>query len=424
MTPAARDRWLVEAAERLGTPCFVYFADAIAQRAVRLRNAFQNRFTLSFAVKSNPNPALLAWLREQVDWLDVSSIGEMRLALAAGWDPARLGFTGPAKRHAEIREAVAAGIGLLIVESVREARIADAAAAATGRRQEVLVRISPAVVPRGFGDRMAGQPSAFGIDWEDTARDLPSILALPRLRVAGFHIYAATQCLRADAVVENYRGCIALFRELCARHAIEAPTLIFGSGLGIPYHDGDAAIDLEAVGAAVLPDLDACRADTGAGRLVLELGRYLVGEAGFFVTGVVATKLSRGRHIALCDGGMNNNLPASGNFGMVIRRNYRMHKVGGGDAEQPVDVVGPLCTSIDRLGSAVLLPPLDEGDLIAVHNAGAYGLTASPVHFIGHPCPAEAMVCDNRLLDVSQRFGPAEPAYPAPAIVERLTVVA
>lgn len=411
MMLAELDVRLAEAAEQAGTPCFVYFADAIERRAVDLRQAFKGRFRLSFAVKSNPNPALLTWLRAHVHHLDVSSIGEMRGALAAGWNPAELGFTGPAKRERELREAVHGGVGLLVLESVREARIADAAAADAGRVQDVLVRISPATVPRGFGDRMAGQPSAFGIDWEDRERDLPPIFAQPNLRVTGFHIYAATQCLRAEALVENYRSCIAIFRDLCARHYVTAPVLVFGSGLGIPYHDGDVPIDLRAVADAIAPDLDLLQTEAPACKLVLELGRYLVGEAGYFVTRVVAVKDSRGRRIALCDGGMNNNLPASGNFGMVIRRNYVMHKVDGHGALEPVDVVGPLCTSIDRLGSAVSLPSLEEGDLIAVHNAGAYGLTASPLHFISHPCPAEVLVQGAEVMEVSQEFASA-PAKP------------
>ncbi|WP_022683879.1 type III PLP-dependent enzyme [Sphingobium bisphenolivorans] len=403
---ALSDSVLAEAADGFGTPCFIYATSAIEERIGQLRAAFGSRFALSFAVKSNPNPALLGWLNRRIDSLDISSIGEMRLALAAGWDAARISFTGPAKRADELREAIAAGIGLLIVESVREARAADTIARAMKRVQPILIRIAPDSVPRGFGDHMAGRPSAFGIDLEDAEEALDGICGLPGLSVQGLHIYSGTQCLKAEAIVENYRGFLAIFESLCARHAIDPRTLVFGSGLGVPYHDGDTPFDLAAVAEAIGPDLD--RFTTAApfrhSSLVLELGRYLVAEAGYFLTRVVSVKQSRGTRIAICDGGMNNHLPASGHFGMVIRRNYRMHKVGGEGAPEKIDIVGPLCTSIDRLASGVELPRVEEGDIIAVHQSGAYGLTASPIHFISHAPPAELMVVDGELRDVSRFF--------------------
>jgi diaminopimelate decarboxylase len=404
MPDAALDAWLERAAAEVGTPAYVYFTEPIAARIADLRAAFAGRFALSYAVKANPNPALLTWLGDRIESLDVSSIGELRLAAGAGWDPGRLSFTGPGKRDAELGEAIAAGLGELVVESPREARAADRIAAALGRVQQVLVRIAPARVPRGFGDQMAGRPSPFGIDVEDADRDLPGILALPHLRVAGFHIYSGTQCLRPEALVENYRTFIATFADLCERHDIRPRRLVFGSGLGIRYHEHDAALDLAAVAAGIAPDLDGigARPRFRDARLVLELGRYLVGEAGYFLTRVISVKESRGARIAICDGGMNGHLPASGHFGMVIHRNYPMHRVGGGGPPEKVEIVGPLCTSIDRLASGALLPRLEPGDLLAIHSSGAYGLSASPVHFIAHPPPAEALVDRGALRDITR----------------------
>ncbi len=394
MSDHATDAWLRQAADDHGTPCFVYFTAPIERRIAALDHAFGGRFALSFAVKANPNPAMLEWLAPRIPLLDISSIGEMRLALHSGWDASRLSFTGPAKRDAELAEAIAMGLGELVVESPREAIAANAIARSMGRRQNVLIRITPERVPRGFGEQMAGRPSPFGIDAEQAAEALPPILSLANLRVRGFHIYSGTQSLKADAVVENIHNSIALFAHLAAAHGLMPDKLVFGSGLGIPYHQGDAAIDLAAVATGIVPALDMLRADPrfSQAQLTLELGRYLVGEAGYFVTRVVSIKESRGIRIALCDGGMNNHLPASGLFGMVIRRAYKMHKVGGGGAIEKIDVTGPLCTSIDRLASGVELAHLDPGDLIAVHNSGAYGLTASPIHFISHQPPVEVMV--------------------------------
>lgn len=398
------DAVLSEAAERFGTPAFVYFTAPIAQRLAELRAALGPWFVFSYAMKCNPNPALLRWLAGQVDLLDVSSIGEFRLARAAGWQAVRASFTGPGKRDAEIAEAVQGGMGEMVLENLREAQVASRAAAEAGVVQEVLIRLAPSRVPKGFGDQMAGRPSPFGFDIETAAEELPQVFALPHLRVTGLHIYSGTQCLKPEAICENYRIFLQIFRDVCAAHGLVPQKLVFGSGLGIPYHPGDTGLDLTAIAAGIGPDLDAFQAEPRFAdtQLVLELGRYLVGEAGYFVTRVIGLKRSRGSVIGICDGGMNNHLPASGHFGMVIHRNYSMHRVGGGEAAEKVDLVGPLCTSIDRLASGVLLPPLAEGDLIAVHASGAYGLTASPMHFISHPTPREVLVESGQMADVSR----------------------
>lgn len=398
------DAWLRRVADEVGTPSFVYFADLIEARAQLLKAAFQGRFALSYAVKSNPNAALLRWLNGRVDYLDVSSIGEFHAGVRAGWNPRRLSFTGPGKRDFELTQAIEGGIGEIIVESVREAVAANRIAAEQGRTQDILVRIAPTRVPKGFGDHMAGRPCAFGVDQEDVATDLPKILALPHLRCVGFHIYSGTQCLKLAAIVENYRNFLDIFQQVCSQYDLTPRKLIFGSGLGIPYHEGDVPLDLHQVAQETLAVLDAfsMEARFANAELILELGRYLVGEAGFFLTRVVSVKESRGSRIGICDGGMNNHLPASGNFGMVVPRNYTMHKVGGvGDSEK-VDLVGPLCTSIDRLARGCLLPRVEEGDLIAVHNSGSYGLTASPLLFISHVLPSEVLIESGELRDVTQ----------------------
>jgi len=408
MTPDGEDGLLEQAAERFGTPCFVYFSERIEQRIALLRAHFGDRLELSYAVKANPNPTLLAWLSGGIDLLDISSIGELHLAQEAGWNPALLSFTGPGKRETEIRDAIRAGVGHLVIESLREARLADRIARQAARVQPVLLRISPDSLPKGFGDQMAGRPTPFGIDIEDADAAVEEVQTLPGLHLAGFHIYAGTQCLKADAIAETYRHLIAIFSQLCAVHAVIPEMLVMGSGLGVPYHEGDTPLDLSAVAEPLLHELAVLRENPrfARTRMVLELGRYLVSEAGFFVTRVVSTKLSRGRRIAICDGGMNNHLPASGHFGMVVRRNYLMHRIGGSDedAVEPVDVVGPLCTSIDRLAGNIELPRLEEGDLLAVHNSGAYGLTASPVHFISHPLPEEVLVMSGALLRATRTF--------------------
>ncbi|MEM6498597.1 MAG: type III PLP-dependent enzyme, partial [Pseudomonadota bacterium] len=205
---SVEDEVLIEAAQTFGTPCYVYFCERIETRIKELYAAFGGRFSQSFAAKCNPNPGVLEFLKDRIEFLDVSSIGELRLALKAGWHPSQASFTGPGKREFEIQEAIENGIGELVIESVREAFIADQIAASLAVRQNVLLRLSPTRVPKGFGDRMAGQPCAFGIDAEVMASDVSKIQSLKNINICGLHIYSGTQSLNPAAICENYRNFI------------------------------------------------------------------------------------------------------------------------------------------------------------------------------------------------------------------------
>ncbi|WEK03711.1 MAG: type III PLP-dependent enzyme [Candidatus Devosia phytovorans] len=397
------DPMLADAAERFVTPSYLYVADRIETRLAELEQNFGKWFALSYAVKANPNPALLGWLRGRVPYLDVSSIGEVRRATSVGWPASELSFTGPAKRQAEIEEAIAFGVGELVLESLEEAETANDIARSLGRRQSVLVRLAPDHVPKGFGDHMAGRPSPFGIDVEDAEPALRQIAAMDHLHVVGLHIYSGTQSLKPAAVIENWRIFLAEFRRFSEMIDLVPERLVFGSGLGIPHHAGDVALDTAEIAAGIAEDLEQFKKDSrfAGTELVLELGRHLVGEAGVFLTRVLRVKPSRGAQVVLCDGGMNAHLAATGQFGMVLRRNYLLHRVGGGKQLTKYDIHGPLCTSIDRLAAGAELPVLTAGDLIAIHPSGAYGPTASPMNFISHPLPRELFAEGGQVSDVT-----------------------
>ena len=396
------DALLTEISHRFGTPCFVYFMDEIVERAARLRDAFDGFFKLSYAIKANPNAALLARMKSIVDYLDISSAGELRLARTAGWQRERLGFTGPGKRLHELQEAVANRVGVVVLESLDEAQCLDEQAASGDTRVQVAVRISPQRVPHGFGVNLAGKPTPFGIDEEDLEEALTEILALKHLDVVGFHIYSGSQCLQPESIAENYEIYVDTFLRFSSSHGIRPRLLIFGSGLGIPYYDDEGPLDLAQIADRIRPSLKKLRenAKTADAECVLETGRYLVGEAGIYLTRVINRKDSRGAVICICDGGMNQHLGACGHLGSVIHRNYRMFKVNGSEKKAttcPHELVGPFCTAIDTLGHAVELPELQVGDVVAVQSSGAYGVTASPIHFIHHDPPKEILVEANGL---------------------------
>jgi diaminopimelate decarboxylase len=406
VTSEDRDSLLRELAARRGTPFYAYFLDDVRARIRTLRDAFGGRLAISYAVKANPAAGLLTALRGHCELLDVSSGGELEAGLAAGFQGAELSFTGPGKSERELALAVqrfgfdastggpGSEAGEVVLESVDEAEQLARIARSAGRRVRVLVRIAPTRVPPGFGDSMAGKPVAFGIDEEDLEPALRAIVGLgDALVLSGFHAYSGTQCLRIGSLLENYQIFSELFLRAASLARCTPEKLVFGSGLGIVYHDGQEALDLRALADSAAPLLDALKAQLPGVRLVLETGRYLVGEAGVLVTRVLRTKDSRGTRIGICDAGMNHHLAAAGMFGMAIRRNYRMRNLNAsGAGAGAYQLSGPLCTSLDVLGRGVSLARLEAGDLIVVETSGAYGPTASPGRFISHAPVSEWLV--------------------------------
>lgn len=371
-----------------GTPLFVYDFAVVAERVARFRAAFSG-IDLHYAIKANPFAPLLAAIAPLVDGLDVASAGELEQALAVK-PAAAISFAGPGKRDAELEAAIKAG-ATLNLESEGEADRALAVADRLSITPRLAVRVNPAFELKGSGMKMGGRASPFGVD----AERVPALVQ--RLVAAGadwrgFHIFAGSQALDTQAIIATQAATVALARQL-ADDARQAPPLVnLGGGFGIPYFAGDVAVDVGAVGAA-LRDAMTSKGIPGA-RYALELGRYLVGESGVYLTRVLDRKESRGETFLICDGGLHHQLAASGNFGTVVRRNYPIAVADrvGTATDETVSVVGPLCTPLDRLGDQVALPRAEVGDVVAVFLAGAYGLTASPTAFLNHPVAAQRLV--------------------------------
>ncbi len=383
---------------RVSTPCFVYLVDDVRDRIRALDQAFGGHFTVSYAVKANPNLGLLRFLRAQCPAVDVSSIGELERIIHAGFDANQASFSGPGKRPDELQRAVELGCGEVVCESPEEVVALNSYARDADRNMPCLIRINPARVPRKFGVNMAGKPSQFGIDEEQVDHVLSQKDEWSHLDLRGFHIYSGTNCLDEEAIADNFSIFIELFSRLATRHSLEPERLIFGSGFGIPYLPGEGELSLEKLAGLINPQIEELRRNPRLGRakLVLELGRWIVGPAGYLLTRVTACKRSRGVEIRICDAGFNNLLPAFGMMGTVIRRNWRIWHLGPKASPAiPLEkllLVGPLCTTIDVLATDIELPPTEVGDLLAVGAAGAYGLTASPTRFISHPEPLEFLV--------------------------------
>jgi diaminopimelate decarboxylase len=319
----------------------------------------------------------------------MASAGELRLALATAVDRRNISFAGPGKTEDEIEAALEAGI-VLNLESPRELRVLATAARRRGKRASVAIRVNPTFELKSSGMRMGGGPKQFGIDAEQVPELLKELADLP-LDFLGFHLFSGSQSLRADAICEAQENAVRLAIELARAAPAPVRLLNIGGGFGIPYFAGESALDVATIGARLERLAGLVRRELPEAELVLELGRYLVGEAGIYVCRVIDRKLSRGHVFLVTDGGLHHHLAASGNFGQVLRKNYPVlvgNRVRGAERER-ASVVGPLCTPLDVLADSAELARADAGDLIVVLQSGAYGFSASPHGFLSHPPPAE-----------------------------------
>jgi diaminopimelate decarboxylase len=377
-------------------PFFLYDTRVVERRILRLRERLGPDFTLYYAVKANPNPELLRWMARWTDGADVSSAGELRLALDAGFGAASVSFAGPGKTDAEIRSAVRHRIGSFSVESVNELRRVDRTAGESGETANVSLRINPVRLVKEFAIKMGGKASQFGIDEERIGDFFGVLPACPHCRFTGIHVYAGTQCLDADALADNFKNTLELVRTVFRDFHAAAGRINFGGGFGVPLHENQTALDEDSVCRSMRSAFAGFLKDgAGPGTAgILELGRYLVAEAGIYAARIQDIKTSRGRTYCVLDGGMNHHLAASGNFGQVIRKNYRIRNLSrtGPASPDEVTLVGPLCTSIDVMGDRVRLAAPEIGDWIGFLNSGAYAFSASPLQFLSHDRPREWMV--------------------------------
>ncbi|TIX49957.1 pyridoxal-dependent decarboxylase, exosortase A system-associated [Alteraurantiacibacter aquimixticola] len=374
------------------TPLFVYSRDIVAARMEGLRKAMPERLKIHYAMKANPFAPLLEFMSELVDGLDIASGGEFVMAREAGFLPREISFAGPGKRDEELKAAIKAGVTINL-ESANEARRALDVASFLSVTPRLAIRVNPDFEMRGSGMKMGGGAKPFGIDQAQVADVAKEIIAAAA-DWRGLHIYTGSQALDAAAIIETQANVLSLAAELSSQIGAELPHLNMGGGFGIPYFDKDQPLDIGAVGSALseqfakLPDI------LQQTEFAIELGRYLVGEAGVYLTRIVDRKVSHGVTYLVTDGGLHHQLAASGNFGTVVRRNYPVAIAShfGAEPVEEVSIVGCLCTPLDRLADNVMMPRAEVGDLVAVFCAGAYGASASPSAFLGQGPARELLV--------------------------------
>ena len=380
-------------AQTYGTPFYLYNGEMIVEQVRRVREAVG--VEVSYSVKANPNLAVCQLIaREGRAGGEVASSGELVVARAAGFAPEDIVFAGPGKTDEELGRAVEEGIFAVNVESLNEIDRLAAIAERLGRRIGVGLRINPAAQLMGSQMRMGGTIGQFGLDQADLDEAVRETLSHPHLILRGIHVYTATQVFEVEALLEHCRNIFEIALD-AANMAGQPLTMIdFGGGFGVPYFEKMAEFDLDRFGEGFRELLAFYRLDPRLSgcRFIFELGRYLVAEAGIYVTRVVDVKQMRGKTFAVTDGGMNHHLTATGNMGQVFRKSYPLLNLSRAGREEAVAVAGPCCTPLDVFGTNIPLAEPEVGDLIGVFYSGAYGFSASNLGFLSHPAPAEVLL--------------------------------
>jgi diaminopimelate decarboxylase len=405
--PILKDVW-----ERYGSPLYLYDFDCIDHRFEQLQSCLPSNFRLHYALKANANLTICRRFARYGAAAEVSSLGELITALRVGFDPAEIVFTGPGKSRHELMAALEKGVGLVVVESIGEARRLEDLAAAQGVTQPVLLRVNPAFRSANSCEvradgascntvkpiAMNGQgASKFGVDEEAIAATLAALLALKHLDFRGIHVFTESNVLDYQQLLEAWQHTAVIAQHL--RDAgIPVHTLDFGGGIGIAYNSIDSEFDTQGFGAALAAQfatgLEPCHC-------ILEMGRYLVGEAGYYLAEVLDVKESKGQRFVILHGGIHNlyRTPAMQPASRYLR------VLGKGDSHTRLAVLaGQLPTPVDVMVREVELPEdIAIGDVVVIQNCGAYGYNHSLTNFALHPYPAEVAVAGGKMVVIRDR---------------------
>lgn len=372
-------------------PAYIYSRSAIEQKINSLRNYLPSSMHIHYAIKANPMPEVVRYVQGIVEGLDVASGKELKVALDSGMDPKEISFAGPGKSIDELTFAIQSGITLNL-ESETELNRATAIGEELGITPNVALRINPDFELKTSGMKMSGGPKQFGVDAE-IAPDIIAKIKAHQLNFKGLHIFSGSQNLKQESIIEAQTKTFALASDLAERTQSEFSKLNIGGGFGIPYFPGEKPLPLENIGENLHSLIDQYSDKFGNTDIITELGRYIVGQAGVYISKIIDKKVSRGSTFLIVNGGLHHHLAASGNFGQVIRKNFPVTIANKAGLEtEKASVVGPLCTPLDVLAQDMELPKADIGDYVAVFNSGAYGYTSSPLNFLSHPHPIEIFV--------------------------------
>ena len=375
-----------------GTPCYIYDRNQIKNNIIALKTLLPKKVKLHYAIKANPMPNLVAHAANYLDGLDVASHQELLTALSTGIEPGKVSIAGPGKTEKSLLAAIISGV-VINVESKTELVRIQKIASLHKKQANVAFRINPDFELKGAAMKMSGGPKQFGIDAEVFAETF-SMVNEQSINFVGFHIFSGSQNLSVDALLESYRKALELAFVLSEQINVLPKQINIGGGIGVSYHSGQVPVDIKSLCLGLHELLDELAIKLVDTEVHLELGRFLVANAGMYLCKIVDIKESRGKTFWVCDGGMHHHLANSGNLGQVFRKNYPVFLANCIDSTltQHVDIVGPLCTPLDIIASNISLPMGEIGGYVAVMLSGAYGASASPQGFLSQGEALEILI--------------------------------
>lgn len=395
-----------EAADRFGTPMYIYAGDSIETGVHDLKSALGDQVDVYYSIKANPSVAICSLIRESgVDGAEIASSGELIAALHSGFEPSAIIFAGPGKTDEELAHAVQSKVGQINIESVNELNRVNTIAGSLGVVQPIGIRVNPETDASGLGKiRTGGGAQKFGIDESRVVHSIKIANQMEHVEFAGLHTMLGSQVLDAEAMLGSCKNALDMAARIGAEAQVQIPSLNFGGGLGVPHKDDDPKFDLHRFGTRLTGLIQAAKQDPTLTNLrcMIEPGRVLVSAHGLYVSRVIDVKESVGKTFAILDGGIHQALlPITANTYRIVIASRADH-----NGQSPVSLGGPLCTSADQWRSEVLLPDVQVGDVVAMFNSGAYGLTASMNMFLSRGTPIEVLVRHGTCAVIRERWLP------------------
>jgi diaminopimelate decarboxylase len=390
-------------AQAIGTPYYCYDAQEIRAHFRKLKATLPQGIRYLYSLKANPNKAVVETLYSDGAGCEVCSLAELETALAAGATPHDIVFVGPAKSVDELSRSVELGLWAVIVESLPELELLNRIAGSRTVVQAIGLRINPAFQSETAKLVMSGKATQFGIDENQLPEAFNLLRACHHLKLVGTHVYLGSRILDVGAILDNTKRILDLGVRMQKLAGQSLAFVDVGGGFGVSYFKGEGELDLSSLGTGMDGIVEAFKRQCPSTRILVELGRYLVAQSGIFVTSVRYIKRCKGKLFAICDGGSNCHAAAAG-FGSLFRRNFPIARLtGAGSHSAAYTLTGPLCTPSDIIAEDITLGELESGDLIGIHQSGAYGPSASPVHFLGHGHPAEVMIDEGSVQLIRRR---------------------
>lgn len=374
----------------VSTPLFVYDYDIIKHQYIKLSNALPSNSKIYYSVKANPSLAICQVIKTLTDYAEVSSLSELLCVLKCGFQNENILFSGPGKMPDELEYAIKHNV-TLNVESLGETLCINKICSMLGKKANVMIRLNPNFSNRQYGITMTGVSSQFGVDIADFDHLFRIIKEEKWISIEGFSVYLGSQIMDANVIVDNTKKILELYVKLMTDYQIEVKKMNFGGGFGVSYYD-DRELECSKLEIGLNELFEKYHSILYGVDIIFESGRYLLSEAGAFVTKVLYKKKSKDKEYLICDGGLNNIL-ISAFYTRELRGNFPIDVCTSREKFERIEytVCGPLCTPNDKFGCNVLLPTVNEGDRLIIKKVGAYGYTYSPVFFISHRQPPEIL---------------------------------